>query len=212
MKKILLIGAGSKWGIFLTNELISRNYEVTLITSSSPQVEANIIKVDYHSLTNDKIKALSRQLGDQQFDLIFFNHNSGGGPDAQYFKPNGPDINSSEWSNGLYVHSMFPAIFLRSITKYITPETKVGWMMTGMIKDAQPENYQWGLYGSAKYINLCVMRLFSQNHPGIFFGVNPSWFPPGEEKINAIEIANLFEKINKDDNGFCLEKNGNRWY
>ena len=212
MKNALLIGTGSKWGLHLTNELINRGYEVTVISSSNPEINARIFPVEYYHLTTEKIQELASLVNDRVYDLIFFNHNSGGGPDAQYFEPNGPMINADNWSKSLYIHSMFPAIFLRMITQSISEETKVGWMLTGMIKDANPEHYQWGLYGSAKYINLCVMRLFSQNHPGIFFALNPSWFPQGEEKQDAETIASTIEKITIQDNGICIDKNGNTWY
>lgn len=212
MKNALLIGTGSRWGLHLTNELINRGYNVTIVTSSSPEINARIIPVDYYNLSMESIINLAKSVNDQIYDLIFFNHNSGGGPDAQYFKPDGPMIDPKSWGKSLYIHSMFPAIFLRLISKSINDDTKIGWMLTGMIKDANPEHFQWGLYGSAKYINLCVMRLFSQNHPGIFFALNPSWFPPGEEKQDAETIADTIEKITIQQNGICIDKNGNTWY
>ena len=212
MKNALLIGTGSRWGLYFTKELISRGYDVTLITSSNPEVDATIVNIDYFNMTNESLQRIADQVKDKKYDLVFFNHNSGGGPDAQYFKPEGPPINHRDWSKSLYIHSMFPAIFIRMISTTITEDTKVGWMLTGMIKESNPEHYQWGLYGSAKYINLCVMRLFSQNHPGTFFALNPSWFPPGEEVNDARIITDLIESVTKDHNGVCLDKNGNNWY
>jgi hypothetical protein len=209
----LLIGCGSKWGGDFFLPEIKKDYKTTLITSSNIEdPDLNIIKISYNDINQSLFDNIKDKIKDIKFDLIFFNHNSGGGPGAEYFSPNGPKINSAAWSSSLYIHCHFPAMLIRELTENITEDTKVGWMLTGMIKDANPDNYQWGLYGSAKYINLCIMRLFSQNHPGIFFGINPWWFPKDEAQQRAEDISGLIKNLTKEHNGKAFTPDGKEWY
>jgi nucleoside-diphosphate-sugar epimerase len=71
MKNALLIGTGSRWGLYFTKELISRGYDVTLITSSNPEVNAKIVNIDYFNMTNESLQRIADQVKDKKYDLVF---------------------------------------------------------------------------------------------------------------------------------------------
>jgi hypothetical protein len=55
------------------------------------------------------------------------------------------------------------------------------------------------------------MRGFSQFHPGIFFAINPIWFPLEDYKKDAIQITYVIENLSKNDNGQSFMKDGSVW-
>jgi hypothetical protein len=66
-------------------------------------------------------------------------------------------------------------------------------------------------YASVKSTNLHLMRGFSLHYPGIFFCINPIWFPKEEFSKDAEQIFSLIIKLQSADNGKVFNKDGNEW-
>ena len=55
------------------------------------------------------------------------------------------------------------------------------------------------------------MRGFSLHHPGIFFCINPVWFPKDDFSKDAEQIFSVITKLQSTDNGKVFNKDGNEW-
>jgi hypothetical protein len=55
------------------------------------------------------------------------------------------------------------------------------------------------------------MRGFSQFHPGIFFAINPIWFPIEDYTKDAIQISKVIDNLKIADTGKSFMKTGNSW-
>lgn len=88
MKHALILGGGSKWGAHFTKNLADNGYAVDLITGSDFDYN-NVTshKIDWVHSNPDNIKELLEPLKNKTYDIIFFNQNSGGGPNEQSYAP-----------------------------------------------------------------------------------------------------------------------------
>lgn len=207
-KKALLFGCGSKWGLEFAKHLADSNYNVDLI--SSHNIEYNNItthKIDWLTSTEDSIKKL---IPKEKYNLIFFNQNSGGGPGGEEFSPN-RNFSIDHWNLHLWINCQLPYVVVKHLSEHVDETTKLGWMLTGLILGNDPNLYQYAGYASLKSTNLHIMRGFSQFHPGIFFAINPIWFPLEDYKKDAIQITNVIENLSKSDNGKSFMKDGSTW-
>jgi hypothetical protein len=55
------------------------------------------------------------------------------------------------------------------------------------------------------------MRGFSEFHKGIFFAINPIWFPVEDYKKDAQSIEAVVDKLTKEDSGKSFNKDGSFW-
>lgn len=208
-KTALLVGCGSKWGAVFTKTLSDCGYQIDLITGSDfsyPNV--NTIKIDWFSINTAGIKELLSN--SKKYDLIFFNQNSGGAPNDHYLKPYN-DLDLDQWNFHNWINCQLPYVIIKHLTPSITPSTKIGWMMTGLIAGHDVDKFQYAGYACVKSSNLHIMRGFSQCHPGTFFAINPLWFPVDEYQKDAGQIRLLIESLNETDSGKSFNKNGSEW-
>ena len=207
-KKALLFGCGSKWGLWFTKHLADNGYHVNLVSSSD---------VDYPNVTNHKInwiqsneKSIKELVVKEKYDLIFFNQNSGGGPGGMDFSPT-KDFPIDHWNLHSWINCQLPYTVIKHLGDYIGGHTKIGWMLTGLISGNDSSLYQYAGYASLKSTNLHIMRGFSQYHPGIFFAINPIWFPELDYKKDAVQIAKVIEHLSETDSGKSFMKDGSSW-
>jgi hypothetical protein len=209
MKKALLIGCGSKWGASFTTHLHDIGYDIDLISSSDFQYgNVNTLKVSWNELTLSELKTLIDNT--ITYDLIFFNQNAGGSLSDYWFVP-GNDMPVESWNRSMWIDCQMPYCLIKHLSASITDNTKIGWMMTGMIVGRDPELFKYAGYASHKATNLHIMRGFSQNHSGIFFALNPSWFPVEDYVKDSEQIHNVISKLKKTDSGKSFNKNGTEW-
>jgi hypothetical protein len=209
MKKALLVGCGSKWGGIFTKHLSDVGYQIDLISNSDfdyPNV--NLIKIDWFNLDVQSIKNLIDN--NVKYDLIFFNQNSGGGINEEFFKP-GNDYNIEHWNYHSWINCQLPYFIVKHLSKSISNETKIGWMMTGLIVGNESKLYRYAGYASVKSSNLHFMRAFSQFHPGIFFAINPGWFPEEKYLEDANSISKVIDNLKEKDSGKSFNKDGSFW-
>jgi len=205
----LILGGGSKWGQHFTQHILAQGHSVDLVTSSETE-QANNIKVDWRQLTLEELEVALTPLKGKQYDIIFFNQNSGGAPNDVWFEPTNT-FPLQAWSQSLWIDCQVPYYVIKLLTNSIHQDTKIGWMLTGLIDGREQDKWRYAGYASNKSSNVHIMRGFSQYHPGIFFCINPSWFPPGQEQKDAEQIFSIIKNLTKDSNGKVLNKDGREW-
>lgn len=211
MKNALILGGGSKWGSTFTKTLVNSNYNVDLITSTGidhPQITN--FKIDWNTIDQREIDVITEQLSKKQFDLIFFNQNSGGGPNDVSYQP-GDIFPIDHWHKANWINCLINYYIIKKLSYSITKNTKIGWMLTGLIDGKDPQMWKYAGYASVKSTNVHIMRGFSKYHHGVFFAIQPYWFPEKEFQKDATSILRVIENLKKQDNGYIYLKDGSRW-
>ena len=206
MKNALILGGGSKWGAEFTKKL-SENYHVDLITSSD-FTHDNVTPhhIDWFGMNEDVLREILFKINDKKFDIIFFNHNSGGGPNEQSFAPS-VNYPIDQWHMQNWINCMSTYFIIQNLSNCIAEDTKIGWMITGLINGKEKELWKYAGYASVKSTNVHIMRGFANTHPGIFFALDPIWFPEEDYKKDAESILTKIEGLIKEDSGSIVRKN-----
>lgn len=206
MKNALILGGGSKWGAELTKKL-SKNYHVDLITGSYfTHDNVTTHQINWFGMNEDVLREIILQINDKTFDIIFFNHNSGGGPNEQSYAP-GENYPIDQWHMQNWINCMSTYFIIQNLSNCITENTKIGWMITGLIDGKEKELWKYAGYAIVKSTNVHIMRGFANAHPGIFFAMDPIWFPEDDYKKDAESIITKIEELKKEDSGFIVRKN-----
>ena len=207
-KRALLFGCGSKWGLEFTKYLADNGYQVNLVSSSIVNYP-NVKTLNINWVTSNET-CIKELLAKEEYDLIFFNQNSGGGPGGDHFSPL-RDYSIDHWNIHNWINCQLPYTVIKHLSSTITEKTKIGWMLTGLIVGNDTSRYQYAGYASIKSTNLHIMRGFSQFHKGIFFAINPIWFPVEDYKKDAEQISNIIERLDLKDSGKSFMKDGSNW-
>jgi hypothetical protein len=209
MKKALLLGCGSKWGASFTKHLSDIGYQVDLLTGSNFEYpNVNVIKINWHESNLEQLQTLIDN--SVTYDLIFFNQNAGGSVGEYWFIP-GNEYSIDSWNRNMWIDCQLPYCLIKHLSQSITDDTKIGWMMTGLIIGNNPEYFKHAGYASHKATNLYIMRGFSQNHLGIFFALNPLWFPLEDYVKDSEQIHKVISTLKKTDSGKSFNKDGTEW-
>jgi len=207
---ILIVGGGSKFGLSFTKFLKSKDHSVDIITSKMlPILGVDSYRVNWNTVKQKDIIDIANKINNKNkiYDIIFFNQNSYMGIDQIVFKENKqlPDID--KWNQSYFTHCQLPLLLIKLLESSISKETKIGWMLTGMIHTDQPEQYKHALYGAAKYTNQSIMKMFSVfDHKGIFFGLDPIWLDMSQEEKECSDIFSTICQISSS--GTVITKHG----
>jgi len=202
MKQALITGGGSKFGRHLSHQLINAGYHVTIVTGSTPDLNPDkitCIPVNWHSLSLSDLKTVTSKLCD--LDLIFFNHNASSLSQAKFQRNQIQSHNS--WAQSYFVACQFPFYLIHTLSSKIKPTTKVCWMLSELIKNPIDAQVGYADYIGNKFTNACIMRSFSLNYNGCFFGIHPDDGLSTDAESKARSIISLID--NKD----VLDLNGN---
>ena len=209
-KTALIVGGGSKWGAVFTRHL-AKQYSIDLITGSDFKCKnVKTHKVNWYELNPPDIENICENLDKEKYDLIFFNQNTGGGPNDVSFEPDNK-YPLDHWYFQFWINCQLPYTIVHNLQDKINDNTKIGWMMTGLIDGKERELWKFAGYAATKSTNLHIMRGFADRHPGIFFAMNPLWFPEDRFQEDAIAITEAIEKLQPEDNGKALNKDGTIW-
>lgn len=209
MKKVLLFGSGKKWGKEFLKYLSFLNIKVDSVSSEYIDLpNVNNIKVDWFNLDRNKIKSIIDPY--KKYDLIFFNHNNGGSPGEHYLSPHN-EMDLGSWNYNYWISCQLPYVVIHHLSNSISQDTKIGWMLTGLIEGRDENLFKYAGYAGVKSTNLHILRGFSKFHPGIFFGINPIWFPEEDWPKDAKQIFHVIESLKSKDNGKCFNKDGSFW-
>jgi hypothetical protein len=208
---VLLFGAGSKWGAHFTRYLADNGCKIDLITSKNFQYHnVNTIPIDWNSVDMNKLKEILLNCKNKTYDLIFFNQNSGGNPNDTMFIP-GNILDQNNWNKSFWVDVQLPYYAIKILNQSIVDNTKIGWMLTGLINGHDSKFWKYAGYAAAKTANLNIMRGFSQASRGIFFCINPIWFPENQTQIDCESIHTIITSLVAEDNGKIFTKEGVEW-
>ena len=207
-KNALLIGCGSKWGAEFSKVVADSGYSVDLVTSNSlTYTNVNEIKVNWYNFNRSSIVDNIKL---KNYDIIFFNQNSGGSVNEFYLKE-GNIISEEQWNINFWIDCQLPYYIIKHLGPVITTSTKIGWMITGLISGRDENLFQYAGYACAKSSNLHIMRGFSQFSKGTYFAINPWWFPLEKYKEDAEQILKVIESLTNKDSGKTFNKNGEEW-
>ena len=212
MKHCLITGGGSKFGSLLTNNFICTGYHVYLITSNPTSYIDNpnvtTIPVNWKNLNLLDIKQIVSLL--PNLDLIFFNHNSSALSSNKFLKTQ--IQNPKDWQQNYFVACQFPFYLIHALKNHISGSTRIGWMLSTLIKNPVKNQIGFADYIGNKFTNACIMQAFSQQFPAIFFGIVPELvgnMVPQDIKT-AEKIVNLI--IHKSNmNGQIFFTNGEQF-
>jgi hypothetical protein len=212
MKTCLITGGGSKFGRKITDQLLLAGYHVYLITGSdnyTDQSNLTTIKVDWHTVNLSDLRSIVRQL--PKLDLIFFNHNSSALSQEKFTK--NKIQNAKSWQQSYFVACQFPFYLIHTLPNNISETTKIGWMLSELIKNPKKDQVGFADYVGNKFTNSCIMKSFSCCYPAIFFGINPESVScdtadPADDIQKAIDIVKLIDTTS-DLNGQIYYSNGN---
>lgn len=229
MKNALLVGCGSMFGAVFTKNLADNNYQIDLISGSDFQYKnTNTIHYEYYNKSwyndpayTDKMNVefhknlidnILFSLKEKTYDLILFNQNP-----HYLFSPlndtkrnNYIDTNMLVWSLNYWIGCQLPyyiSAYLNN-NKSILSDTKLGWMISGLIETPATELSNWRdqSYISLKVHNMHIMKEFAysskiNNINGIYFCYQPPHLVIEEyEKVANIMRINI-EDLEKDANG-----------
>jgi hypothetical protein len=211
MKNCLITGGGSKFGSNITDQLLASGYQVYLITGSQTYLDnPNVvtIQVNWKTLSLANLRSIILKL--PELDLIFFNHNSSALSQTKFLKNQLQSF--KDWQQNYFVACQFPFYLIHALKDKISEKTKIGWMLSSLIKHPTENQIGFADYIGNKFTNGCIMKSFSQNFPGIFFGINPESVSdnatnPDLDVCKAADIVHLIN-THPDLNGKIYYSNG----
>jgi NAD(P)-dependent dehydrogenase (short-subunit alcohol dehydrogenase family) len=205
MKQCLITGAGTRFGRELTCKLLDAGYHVHLVTSAGKEWKSvknlSVIDVDWNNIDIKNLKSLLPKINDQ-LDLIFFNHNASSLSEKKFKKS--AVQNPKDWQHSYFVACQMPYYLIHALKNKITPQTKIGWMLSQLIKTVQDNQVGYADYIGNKFTNACIMRSFSRSYPACFFGMHPD----GELETTYDFKEKAQNIVTLIDNKSCQELNG----
>jgi NAD(P)-dependent dehydrogenase (short-subunit alcohol dehydrogenase family) len=173
MKQCLIVGAGTRFGRELTLHLLGDGYHVHLVTSAGKDWDnvenVTVINVNWSEVTISSLRSLIPNT--DHLDLIFFNHNASALSHPKFNKS--AMQRPQDWQNAYFTACQLPYYLVHALGNKITPDTKVVWMLSELIKIVPNHQVGYADYIGNKFTNACIMRAFSVNYPACFFGVHP---------------------------------------
>lgn len=207
-KKSLLLGCGSKWGAEFTKCLVKHGYTVDLMTKTGMNYpNVNNIIVDWNDLNSQNIKDIVPL---KDYDLVFFNQNSGGSVNDYWLKE-GNVLPEHSWNKNYWIDCQLPYYIVHHLSSVTKDSSKFGWMLTGLITGRDENLFQYAGYACSKASNLHIMRGFSRYRKETFFAINPWWFPLDEYEQDANQILKVIEELTSKDSGKSFNKDGSEW-
>lgn len=205
MKNCLITGGGSKFGKNITDQLLLAGYCVYLITGSNnyqDNPDVITIPVNWKTLSLTDLRNIILTL--PELDLIFFNHNSSALSQQKFSKNH---IQSpKDWQQSYFVACQFPFYLIHALRDKISETTKIGWMLSELIKHPHSTQVGFADYIGNKFTNGCIMKSFSQSFPAIFFGINPESVSENLE-MDIHKAAGIVKLIDT-----CTDLNGKIYY
>jgi hypothetical protein len=185
MKHALLIGCGNHRGSKIINGCLRAGYTVTNIGSSvasSPDVDS--ISIDWAELDVTKLHKILKNI-DNKIDFIFFNQNAS--------SLSLSDLNNTKktvdmwtlikrWSNSYWLSCQMPYFVIQTLGKKISPDARIGWMLSGYIDRNRPGVGNHPDYSGYKFTNYLIMKGMSKKYQ--CFGINPEF--ESKDKVETI--------------------------
>jgi hypothetical protein len=172
-----------------------------LITGSQTYLDnPNVvtIQVNWKTLSLTDLRSIILKL--PELDLIFFNHNSSALSQTKFLKNQLQSF--KDWQQNYFVACQFPFYLIHALKDKISEKTKIGWMLSSLIKHPSENQIGFADYIGNKFTNGCIMKSFSQSFPGIFFGINPESVSDNatDPELDVCKASDIVHLINTHPN------------
>jgi hypothetical protein len=105
-----------------------------------------------------------------------------------------------------WVNCQLPYAVVKILTNTINENTKIGWMITGLVDGREKDLWKYAGYASVKSTNIHIMRGFAHQHTGIFFAFDPIWFPDDQYRQDSKIILSKIQNLTTKDTGSIVRK------
>jgi len=194
--KALLLGCGSKSGLYLAHALKEYYNELHIVTSSDPDIQAKIIKVNWQDIC---IEELLQEL-DSEYDLVYYNQNCWGGPNQGAF--DAFIALEQEWTTGLSINCYLPYRISREIKS-----NKTIWVTSPFTRIKNRESFggsEMAGYASYKSTIMHLMFSFAKHSEGIHVGYEPHRVTLHENY--AKHVAKVLFELDEEFNGKVINE------
>lgn len=189
---VLIIAGGSRLGLRLTREFLSKGHYVDVITSSDLSSEkSDRLKysvLNWRVCDQYLIYGLIDQFQTERYDVIIFNqalYNN------HYFDLE-KESTYSEMMEDYQINNLYPDVILRKNYHKIHENTKVVWLLSGSIQGWDDPAFlerhgDKTYYATSKVVNYYYMTGYAQFNRGIYVCINPGHF--GSEDGETYEVV-----------------------
>lgn len=181
MKTALTIGCGSGNGKVIVDTLIEKQYSVINI-GSQEHPDCQNIKIDWKELQITNLHQFVK-FKNQHIDFVFFNQNASA-LEIESLYPTDDTLKVwrliKDWQNSHWISCQMPVLLLHYIRDNLTPESKIGWMLSSMMCYDRSDVEKYPDYSSQKYFNFLAMKCFSKHYQT--FGIMPNFSRPESQK------------------------------
>lgn len=193
-KQCIILGGGSKLGASLTQSFLECNYQVRLVTGSASTWDSvpgvTVIPINWHTASIRDIAPIIANL--TQVDVVFFNQNSSALGQQNFVL--GTPQNVSHWQQNYFVACQLPFFLVHAIKNKIHSQTKIGWMLSVLIRHPVDSQIDHADYIGNKFTNACIMKSFSKLNHGGFFGMHPDGISDDQDgRQKAKNIVNFID-------------------
>lgn len=177
MKQALTIGCGGGNSSAIIDTLLEKGYRVTNVGNSGHPGATNI-QVKWSDLQITNLHRLVEI--DGPLDFVFFSQN-GSSLNSNNFDFANTDMLDAwklvkDWQQSHWISCQMPFLLLHTLKKHLTPQTKIGWMLSSTMMWDNLNVEQYPDYSSQKYFNYLAMRCTGQHHQT--FGIMPNFSGP----------------------------------
>lgn len=211
-KRALLTDNGTELGVHLAYRLVEEGYVVDLLTDVSMYHEQiNSYHINWYNLNHSHIvdwekKCHLYRKNKDTYDLIYFNHNIGGGPTETEFLPY-VETDFNRWTQGHYSNVQFTFQMINELHRYIDNDTKVVWGISGLYDFRWNEGAKFGTGVMYENSRISLAKSFALHMPGIYFALNVGDVSE-ETPIKAGEIIQAIHNTTREDNSTVIFRNG----
>lgn len=178
MKHAVTIGCGSGNGRVIIDTLQERGFDVINLGQNS-HPDCRNIPVSWNDLDMTTLHKLYRPNG-TMVDFLFFNHNASS-LDHTVFDTTRDALQVwrllKDWQHTHWLSCQMPVLMIHYLRKYLHPHSKIGWMLSTMMRHDRENTEQYPDYSSQKYFSYQAVKGFSRFYET--FGILPDFDLPG---------------------------------
>jgi len=173
--------------------------------SISSQPGENTCQVDWQTINTSSLHRWCQSLPD--LDLIFFNQNSSALSSESFDQKPTLELwqHVAHWQQSYFVSCQLPYLLIHTLGARITDQTRVIWMLSGMVTRPFAEPGYADYIGN-KYQNMLIMRNFAMRNPGCYIGIDPGAIADGDlpQQIAGLDTVISMPKSQSNGNVFGL--------